>query len=100
MHSPDRPKHSPFSIVILATIPPRSAIGRHSHPGQEVAYVLSGSLQLIFDGEEPRTVSAGETLSTAAGKIHDVKNLTNEPVKIVDFMTVEKGKALGTPAPV
>src|SRR5579862_3748907 len=39
------------SIVILATIPPHSTIGRHSHPGQELAYVLSGSVTLVFDGE-------------------------------------------------
>jgi quercetin dioxygenase-like cupin family protein len=85
-------------IVIQATIPPHSAIGRHTHPGQEVAYVVSGSIQLINDGEESRTVNAGETVSTSPGKPHDVKNVGSEPAKIIDFMLVEKGQPLTTQA--
>lgn len=37
-------------------------VPRHSHPNEQIAYVLSGTLQFTFDGGRVIIVRAGETL--------------------------------------
>ena len=34
---------------------------RHWHPGEEIIFILDGTLEYDIDGQEPLTVSAGET---------------------------------------
>ena len=35
---------------------------RHKHPGEEIIYVLEGTLEYSIDGRKPKTYSAGEAL--------------------------------------
>ncbi len=48
---------------------------RHSHPGEEIVYVLEGSLDNQLDGKPPVTLKPGEVLFIPAGGIHAVKNV-------------------------
>ena len=43
-------------------ISPDAPLFRHRHPGEEVIYVLEGSLEYQIDGQPPKRVSAGEGL--------------------------------------
>ena len=69
---------------------------RHTHPGEEIGYVLEGTLTLMVDGKPPLTVKQGESFFVPAGTIHDGK--AEGAVKVLATYVVEKGKPLATPA--
>lgn len=71
-----------------------TAFGMHSHPGEEVIYVLEGILEYEVEGERPVTLKAGDVLFIPAGKNHSARNAGN--IKAAELATyiVEKGKPL------
>jgi quercetin dioxygenase-like cupin family protein len=69
-------------------ISPEAQPIRHKHPGEEIIYVLEGSLEYQIDGSEPRTYSAGEALTVPAETVHSVHGNGSELATYV----VEKGK--------
>jgi quercetin dioxygenase-like cupin family protein len=54
---------------------PDSAFGMHSHPGEEMIYVLEGIFEYQIEGEKPVVLKAGEVLFIPAGKNHSAKNI-------------------------
>jgi len=69
---------------------------RHTHPGEEIIYVLEGSLEYQLEGKPPVTIKAGEVLFIPAGKIHSVKNVGSIIAAELATYVVEKGKPLVT----
>jgi quercetin dioxygenase-like cupin family protein len=87
-------------VVYTADFAPGAQAPRHTHPGQEFLYVISGSLVLEPEGMAAQTVGAGETATQPAGRAHLVRNASaSEPAKALVFILAEKGKPLATPAP-
>lgn len=87
------------AVVARVEVAPGARAGRHTHPGDEISYVLEGETQLLVDGQPARTVKAGESFVIPAGVVHDAHNATGAPVKLVGVYVVEKGQPLATPAP-
>lgn len=71
-----------------------AAAPRHSHPGEEIAFVLAGSMEYQIDGKPPVILKAGETLFIPAGAVHSAKNVGNGEAKELATYIVEKGKPL------
>lgn len=69
-----------------------TAFGKHSHPGEEIIYVLEGTLEYQIEDETPVTLKAGEVLFIPAGKIHSAKNTSNTKASELATYIVEKGK--------
>ena len=46
--------------VLLAELPPGAETGKHDHRGNELAYVINGSVALEVDGQAPVSLKAGE----------------------------------------
>ena len=65
---------------------------RHKHPGEEIIYVLEGSLEYNIDGREPRTYEAGEALLVPAETVHSVRNVGDGNAAELATYVVEKGK--------
>lgn len=74
--------------------PPGEAFGKHSHPGEEIIYVLEGTLEYQVEGKPPITLKAGEVLFIPAGVIHAAKNIGSDNAKELATYVVEKGKPL------
>jgi len=73
-------------------ISPDAPLFRHKHPGEEVIYVLEGSLQYDIDGQPPTRVSAAEGLMVPAETVHAVKNIgTGNAAELATYI-VENGK--------
>ena len=87
------------AVVARVEVAPGARAGRHTHPGDEISYILEGEAQLLIDGQPPRTVKAGESFIIPAGVVHDAHNTSDKPVKLVGVYVVEKGKPLASPAP-
>lgn len=70
---------------------------RHTHPGEEIVYVLEGSLEYRVEGKPPVTLEAGDVLFIPAGTIHAAKNVGRGKGAELATYLVEKGKPLVVP---
>jgi quercetin dioxygenase-like cupin family protein len=71
---------------------------RHSHPGEEIAFVLQGTLEYQIDGKPPVTLKAGQTIFIPAGAVHAARNVGDGESRELATYIVEKGKPLVVPA--
>ena len=71
---------------------PEAPAVRHKHPGEEVIYVLEGSLEYRIDGQPTKTYSAGEALMVPAETVHSVRNVGDGNATELATYVVEKGK--------
>jgi quercetin dioxygenase-like cupin family protein len=67
---------------------------RHKHPGEEIIYVLEGTLEYSIDGREPATFNPGEVLLIPAETVHSVRNAGGGNAAELATYIVEKGKPL------
>jgi quercetin dioxygenase-like cupin family protein len=70
---------------------------RHTHPGEEVAYVLEGQVTVEVEGKPPAVLKAGDVFFVPAGTVHAAKNSGTAVAKVLSTYIVEKGKPLATP---
>ena len=85
-------------IQVRVDIEPDSPPIRHFHPGEEIIYVLNGSLEYQIDGQETKVYTAGEALTVPDGVIHAVRNVGTGIATELATYVVEKGKPLLTVA--
>jgi quercetin dioxygenase-like cupin family protein len=69
---------------------------RHTHPGEEIIYVLEGTLLYEIGDRPPVTVKPGDVLFVPAGTVHAAKNVGSGPGVELATYVVEKGKPLIT----
>jgi len=86
------------AVQVIAEFAPSAAAGKHTHPGEELGYVLEGNLQLEIQGKPPLILKAGDSFFVPAGVVHDGKNVGSGPLKVLATYVVEKGKPVATPA--
>lgn len=75
-------------------IAPAAPPVRHKHPGEEIIYVLEGTLEYSIDGREPATFNPGEVLLVPPETIHSVRNIGGGNAAELATYIVEKGKPL------
>ena len=84
-------------IQTIVELDPGVTSSRHTHPGEEIIYVLEGApLEYEVEGKPPVTLKPGEVLFIPAGTIHAAKNVGNRKGAELATYIVEKGKPLLT----
>lgn len=86
------------SIILAIEIAPGASTGRHTHPGDEYATVLEGTLELRLEGQEPRRVTTGQSYHNPRGVIHETRNVGDGTARTVATFIVDKGKPRTVPA--
>ena len=86
------------TVLARAEIEPGAQVMRHTHPGIESAYVLTGGGMLSVKGQPDREVQAGDSFQVAPYTPHALRN-GGSLTQIASTYVVEKGKPLATPAP-
>lgn len=81
-------------VQVRVDIPQGVLFPRHSHPGEEIIYVLEGLLEYQIDGKTPVRLKAGDVLFIPAGAIHSAKNIGRGNGSEIATYIVEKGKQL------
>ena len=84
-------------VQAVADIAPGAESGRHTHPGEEVAYIVEGTISLEIQGKPAVTKKAGEGFIIPPGTIHNAKNTSSAPAKVLATYIIEKGKPPATP---
>jgi len=83
-------------VQVRVDLAPGVAFPAHSHPGEEIIYVIEGEWEYQVEGKAPMTLKAGEVLFIPAGTIHAAKNVgTGNAAELATYL-VEKGKPLLT----
>jgi quercetin dioxygenase-like cupin family protein len=83
-------------IQVRVDFDPGYVAPKHTHFGEEVIYVLEGTLEYQIEGNPPGTYKAGDVLLVPAGAIHWVKNVGSGNGAELATYIVEKGKPLIT----
>src|SRR5215470_6360361 len=62
-------------VQVRVDIAERASAAPHKHPGEEVIYVLSGTLEYRVAGKQPLSLKAGDVLFIPYGVVHSAKNI-------------------------
>src|SRR5688500_6296712 len=82
-------------IQVRVDLEPGVAFPGHTHPGEEIIYVLEGTWEYVIGGK-PVTARAGDVLFIPARTIHSAKNVgTGNAAELATYV-VEKGEPLLT----
>ena len=80
-------------------IAPGAVAPWHRHPGEEIIYIIEGTLEYQLDGQPPVTLKTGEVLFVPWGVAHKARNSGSTNGAELATYIVEKGKPLLVPAP-
>ena len=87
-------------VIGSAMLPAGTAIGYHTHPGDEAGYVLKGTLVLKTRGQPDRVLKAGDSFFNPLGAVHSLAAAPGDDGgTAVSAWIIDKGKPLATPVP-
>jgi quercetin dioxygenase-like cupin family protein len=86
-------------VTAVAEFLPGGVVAPHTHPGEEVGYVLEGTVILERSGQPAATLRAGEAFIIPAGTVHGARQAGSGNARLLVNYVVETGKPLVTPAP-
>jgi quercetin dioxygenase-like cupin family protein len=82
-------------VQTIVELGPGVASSRHTHPGEEIVYVLEGApLEYELEGQPPVVLKPGEVLFIPAGTVHRARNVGSRKGAELATYIVEKGKPL------
>ena len=83
-------------IQARVELAPGVAFGKHTHPGEEIIYMLEGTLEYEVEGRPPITLKAGDVLFIPARTVHAARNPGRTNGAELATYVVEKGKPVLT----
>ena len=95
-------QHKPSSIpgreivVVLTEIPVGVESGWHFHPGEEVGYILGGTVEMKIAGQETLTLHSGDPFLIPPGVPHNALDVGPGTGQMLSTYIVEIGKPLAT----
>jgi quercetin dioxygenase-like cupin family protein len=85
-------------LLGTALLPAGTAIGFHTHPGDEFGYVLKGPLVLKTKGQPDRILNTGDTFFNARGLVHSLATVPgSEGGMALSTWIIDKGEPLASP---
>lgn len=87
------------AITAVVDFPVGTASGKHTHFGEEIGYILEGTVTVEVEGKPPVVLKPGGVFLIPAGTVHNARNTDAGASKLLANFIVEKGKPLGTPVP-
>jgi quercetin dioxygenase-like cupin family protein len=91
--------HGREIVQVLTEIPVGVESGWHTHPGEEVGYILSGTVEMQVEGRPTRTLHAGDGFLIPPGMPHDARDLGPGTGRMLSTYIVEIGRPLATLLP-
>jgi quercetin dioxygenase-like cupin family protein len=95
-------QRGPFSlpgreiVQVRTEIPEGVESGWHTHPGEEVGYIVAGTVRMEVEGATARTLSAGEGFLIPPGTPHNARDLGPGTGLMLSTYIVEIGAPLAT----
>jgi len=86
-------------VQVLTEIPVGVASGWHVHPGEEVGYILAGTVRMEIQGRSPLTLDAGDGFLIPPRTPHNATDLGPGVGRMLSTYVVEIGEPLATFVP-
>jgi len=86
------------TIQVRVDFDPGAFAPKHSHPGEEIAHVLQGTLEYQLGDQPTVTLRAGDSLFIPAGTAHSARNVGSGKASELATYIVKKGAPLLVPA--
>lgn len=81
-------------VQLRVDIDPGKTAPNHRHPGEEIIYVIEGSLTYRLQGQPPVTLKAGDVLFVPTGVVHSATNVGRGNAAELGTYIVPIGKPL------
>jgi quercetin dioxygenase-like cupin family protein len=83
-------------VQVLTEIPAGVASGWHIHPGEEVGFIVVGTVEMMIRGQETLTLHAGDGFLIPPRTPHNALDVGPEPGRMLSTYIVEVGQPLAT----
>ena len=83
-------------VQVLTEIPVGAESGWHTHPGEEVGYILSGTVEMRSEGRPTRILSAGDGFLIPPRTPHNARDLGPGTGRMLSTYLVEIGEPLAS----
>ena len=83
-------------VQVLTEIPAGVASGWHVHPGEEVGFIVAGTVEMMIRGQETLTLHAGDGFLIPPRTPHNALDVGPEPGRMLSTYIVEVGQPLAT----
>ena len=83
-------------VQVLTEIPAGVESGWHMHPGEEVGYILAGTVEMSIEGQPTLTLKAGDPFLMPPRTPHNALDLGPETGMMLSTYIVEPDEPLAT----
>ena len=83
-------------VQVLTSIPAGVSSGWHTHPGEEVGYIVAGTVEMRIRGRDTLTLHAGDGFLIPPGTPHDARDVGPGTGQMLSTYLVESGRPLVT----
>jgi quercetin dioxygenase-like cupin family protein len=83
-------------VQVLTRIPVGVESGWHTHPGEEVGYIIAGNVDMMIDGRPTLTLHAGDGFLIPPRTPHDARDIGPGTGQMLSTYIVEIGEPLST----
>jgi quercetin dioxygenase-like cupin family protein len=83
-------------VQVLTEIPTGVASGWHTHPGEEVGYILAGDVEMMVAGRATATLHAGDGFIIPPNTPHNARDIGPETGRMLSTYIVQAGGPLST----
>jgi quercetin dioxygenase-like cupin family protein len=85
------------TVLVHTDVDVGGLVGRHTHPGLEMAYVEKGEAVVRIDGRPPSHLTAGGSFDVPPMVVHSVQNVGAGELTIVSTYVVAADQPIATP---
>lgn len=83
-------------VQVRTEIPSGEESGWHMHPGEEVGYILAGTVEMMIQGRPTLTLRAGDPFLIPPNTPHNALDVGPETGQMLSTYIVEVGQPLST----
>jgi len=83
-------------VQVRTRIPVGVESGWHTHPGEEVGYILAGTVEVAIEGRTPMLLQAGDGFLVPPRTPHNARDLGPGTGEMLSTYLVEIGEPLST----
>jgi quercetin dioxygenase-like cupin family protein len=83
-------------VQVLTEIPAGVESGWHTHPGEEVGYILAGTVQMMIEGRPSLRLQAGDPFLIPPRTPHNALDLGPETGQMLSTYIVETDQPVAT----
>jgi quercetin dioxygenase-like cupin family protein len=83
-------------VQVRTKIPRGVESGWHIHPGEEVGYIIAGTVQMMIQGQPTLTLHAGDPFLMPPRTPHNALDVGPETGQMLSTYIVESGQPLAT----